>query len=98
MWAAKGLAYTCWVSYADSATGLGPDGLMMEWDGDGDEDGSGGGGERWVEALRRWEDGGRKGDVPGLGLGVAGVGAGAGRDYTGNAGYYLRPEVRVSVL
>ncbi|KAF4602218.1 hypothetical protein EYR40_005422 [Pleurotus pulmonarius] len=30
MWAAKGLAYTCYVAYADQATGLGPDGAQFD--------------------------------------------------------------------
>jgi mannosyl-oligosaccharide alpha-1,2-mannosidase len=49
------------------------------------------GGEKWVDALKKWDDGGRKGRVPGLGKGK--VGGEGGRDYTGDAGYYLRPEV-----
>ncbi|KAJ8689444.1 hypothetical protein PTI98_012347 [Pleurotus ostreatus] len=53
MWAARGLAYTCYVTYADQRTGLGPDGVQF------DE-----GGTRWVEALGEWEAEGRAGGVP----------------------------------
>lgn len=46
MWAANGLAYTCYLAYADQESGLGPDVLQMTR-----------GGRRWVEALREWEGG-----------------------------------------
>jgi mannosyl-oligosaccharide alpha-1,2-mannosidase len=81
-----GLEHTCWVSYADSVTGLDPDGLRMDAEG----------GERWVDALEKWEEGDRKGHVPGSGEAEDGerrTGVEGGRDYTGEAGYYLRPEV-----
>jgi mannosyl-oligosaccharide alpha-1,2-mannosidase len=84
LWAARGLVYTCWVSYADSATGLGPDGLRME---------NQGGGEKWVDALGKWEGDGRVGNVPGLGEDDEGWTKEDGKDYVSVAGYYLRPEV-----
>ena len=43
-WAAKGLAYTCFVSYVDHMSGLGPDVLLMKR------------GKKWVDILRNWED------------------------------------------
>ncbi|PFH46692.1 glycoside hydrolase family 47 protein [Amanita thiersii Skay4041] len=46
MWAAEGLGYTCYVSYRDQETGLGPDVLQMTT-----------GGQRWVDVLRAWEEG-----------------------------------------
>ena len=94
MWAARGLGYTCWRSYADSASGLGPDGLAMESSG----------AEKWVDVLESWEAGGRSGVVPGLGEDAGGdrkwengLGVEGGKDYTGDAGYYLRPEVSFSL-
>lgn len=88
LWAARGLGYTCWVSYADSASGLGPDGLRMD----------SAGVEKWVNALARWEKDGRKEVIPGLGEDVmAGKNAAEERDYTGEAGYYLRPEASLSL-
>ncbi|KAF8644216.1 hypothetical protein AX16_008620 [Volvariella volvacea WC 439] len=48
MWAAKGLANTCWTLYADQETGLGPDGVRFEEDG-----------RRWVEVVGEWEAKGR---------------------------------------
>ncbi|KAG6864617.1 hypothetical protein C0991_008265 [Blastosporella zonata] len=53
-WAAEGLAYTCYVSYADQKSGLGPDGLKMTP------------GTRWVEKVAAWEAAGRVGVPPGL--------------------------------
>lgn len=56
-WAAEGLAYTCWMSYADQATGLGPDVMTMDrW-----EDALQG---RWMTHVERWEKVGRPGGVP----------------------------------
>ncbi|KAF8628835.1 hypothetical protein AX17_005895 [Amanita inopinata Kibby_2008] len=55
-WAAKGLAYTCYLMYADQETGLSPDSIEMNK-----------GGRKWVDVLKEWEDGGgdgRQGDVP----------------------------------
>ncbi|KAF8622486.1 hypothetical protein AX15_006976, partial [Amanita polypyramis BW_CC] len=45
LWAARGLAYTCYVSYADQESGLGPDVMLMRR-----------GGRKWVEALKEWEE------------------------------------------
>jgi len=47
MRAARGLAYTCYVSYADQASGLGPDVLQVV------------NGTKWVDALDEWENGGK---------------------------------------
>ena len=43
-WAAKGLAYTCFISYVDQTSGLGPDVLLMKR------------GQKWVDVLRNWEE------------------------------------------
>ena len=32
LWAAEGLAYSCWLSYADQSTGLGPDEMDMAFE------------------------------------------------------------------
>ncbi|KAF8628837.1 hypothetical protein AX17_005897 [Amanita inopinata Kibby_2008] len=55
-WAAKGLAYTCYIAYVDQETGLSPDVIQMM-----------SGGKKWVDALREWEDNkGHEGVPPGL--------------------------------
>ncbi|PFH51964.1 glycoside hydrolase family 47 protein [Amanita thiersii Skay4041] len=58
MWAAKGLAYTCYITYADHATGLGPDEMKMSrWYPD-DLEGS------WLAQLDIWEMQERPGAAP----------------------------------
>ncbi|KAF4586522.1 hypothetical protein EYR38_010801 [Pleurotus pulmonarius] len=81
-WAAKGLAQTCWITYADQATGLGPDGVQFD-----DQS------RRWVDVLAEWEGGGRKGGVP-PGVGdVPAERAAERRDYrVSSSVYLLRPE------
>lgn len=88
MWAARGLAYTCYVTYADQKTGLGPDGVRF------DE-----GGTRWVDELREWEEEGRAGGVPpGLGE-VLPEHDVEKRDYQHSSSVYiLRPEVRCRLV
>ncbi|KAG5644461.1 hypothetical protein DXG03_008361 [Asterophora parasitica] len=82
-WAAQGLAYTCYVSYADMKSGLGPDGLTMKP------------GMLWAEKVANWQAGGRVGKPPGTKEG--GRRDQGQRDYeVGSAVYLLRPEVRVS--
>ncbi|KAF8661275.1 hypothetical protein AX16_001376 [Volvariella volvacea WC 439] len=96
-WAAQGLAETCWITYADQATGLGPDEMTMtsslgddselEWDG------------RWIKHVRQWE----KSRVTEAWMVASDVPPGvgplkpmrdtAGRDYMNlKSGYLLRPE------
>ena len=90
LWAAKGLANTCWALYADSATGLSPDAVSMHnesksadgspWDG------------RWATHLAQWEKSGAHGDPPGV-RSPEPVSNASLRDYTPiNSGYTLRPE------
>ena len=82
MWAARGLGCTCWVSYSDQASGLGPDQMKMVE------------GEKWMESVRAWEEGGSVGGVP---PGVEEVFGGKGNDYTNAQSIYLlRPEVSTS--
>lgn len=88
MWAAEGLANTCWITYADHKSGLGPDEMVME---DWDEDPSGYKG-RWVDHVKAWK---RKGSPGGVPPGLQGIETKARgqRDYTARRGtYLLRPE------
>ncbi|KAG6813871.1 hypothetical protein H0H92_006278 [Tricholoma furcatifolium] len=62
MWAAEGLARTCWATYADTNTGLGADEMAMlpgEWL-KGDKG-------LWITHLKKWDQNGRRGPPPGLG-------------------------------
>ena len=70
MWAAEGLAQTCWLIYADQPTGLGADSVIMDT-----IFVTGGMGEEikketktllWMDAVDKWRKGGRRGVVPGL--------------------------------
>ncbi|KAH6881195.1 glycoside hydrolase [Coprinopsis sp. MPI-PUGE-AT-0042] len=47
--AAEGLAYTCWVLYADQASGMGPDEVWFGTGGSSDTP------EKWVDVMKRWE-------------------------------------------
>ncbi|KAF9244675.1 glycoside hydrolase [Melanogaster broomeanus] len=63
-WAAQGLAYTCYLSYADSATGLGPEEMIMDalpTSGSNDNPRFAG---RWIDRVRTWIKDGRPGGVP----------------------------------
>ena len=85
MWAAEGLAYTCYTTYADMETGLGPDEMLMEVWPVGNDTG------RWVDHLASWKQNGMEGLPPGLGQ-VDPKNAGS-RDYSfRKTGYLLRPE------
>ncbi|KAF9071588.1 glycoside hydrolase [Rhodocollybia butyracea] len=52
-WAAEGLAYSCWLSYADMQTGLGPDVMSMQKFQKA-EDGL------WLPRVEKWKEEGRK--------------------------------------
>lgn len=84
-WAAEGLAHTCWITYADSVTGLGPERIHFPYSG-----------PKWIDEIARWEAEGRPGNVPpGVGEAVP-VKDGADKEYkTGDTRYLLRPEVRL---
>ena len=88
MWAARGLAYTCWTTYADHATGLGPDVMVMSaWP----EDEHNG---RWLPHVEAWRKQGSKGLPPGLAEVPIELDT-SERDYFSRQdGYLLRPEVR----
>lgn len=61
LWAAEGLAQTCYLTYADQPTGLGPE--IVRMDVDPKE-----GGIRWMDAMRAWKFG------EGSGKGSGGLG------------------------
>jgi mannosyl-oligosaccharide alpha-1,2-mannosidase len=86
-WAAIGLAKTCWTTYADQVTGLGPDGMVMTKP-QGTDPHAG----KWIEQVELWEQRGEVGQPPGL-QDVPPAPAGS-RDYISqNKHYLLRPEV-----
>lgn len=61
LWAAQGLANTCWTLYADSPTGLSPDVVIM-LAGSGPATSA----RPWATELAQWEQNGRHGDPPGV--------------------------------
>ncbi len=95
MWAAEGLAQTCWITYADQPSGLGPDEIVVST------------AKHiraylWMDAVDKWKTSGGRGVIPGLTDHKPVVyteyershGIGKGRDYQiRKAGYLLRPEV-----
>lgn len=98
MWAAEGIAQTCYLSYADQPSGLGPDTIAMRIGKPGEI--------RWMDAMQRWKASGQLGSPPGVGdkrPWVANPKAKTfkqkqtdtiTRDYSiRNTAYYLRPEV-----
>jgi len=82
-WAAYGLASTCAITYADQASGLGPDQVHMPT------------GKKWVDELAKWEVNGRNGTPPGV-ADPTPEKVPQNRDYSSGwpDGYLLRPEVR----
>ncbi|THU91531.1 glycoside hydrolase family 47 protein [Dendrothele bispora CBS 962.96] len=94
LWAAEGLAQTCWLTYADEPTGLGPDEIEMKTSKFSD-------GFLWMDAMDRWKASGARGIPPGVEDKVPDVyteedrirGNGLRRDYAiKRKGYLLRPE------
>ncbi|KAI6024434.1 glycoside hydrolase family 47 protein [Pisolithus marmoratus] len=98
LWAAEAIAQTCYITYADQPTGLGPEAVVMR---------AGGkfGITRWMDAVRAWDRHGRLGPPPGVGdklpwsepPGLVSAKerdrAAVARDYgVRNIAYYLRPE------
>ena len=81
--AAQGLAESCYQMYEDQPTGLGPDIVQFN------------GGELWMNKLRKWRRGGRKGSPPGIGAKKVGEVRHGIDDYSIiSKKYLLRPEVR----
>lgn len=99
MWAAEGIAQSCYLSYRDMPSGLGPDEMLMYTEKDGTV-------YPWLDALDKWyTSGGRRGPPPGVDDKKPVVykerdrllGSGRGRDYAlKKTGYLLRPEVRTA--
>ncbi|TFK39927.1 glycoside hydrolase family 47 protein [Crucibulum laeve] len=106
LWAAEGLAQTCWLTYADQPSRLAPDEIQIKvdpagktWDGtrwwQKTESYS------WIEAMEKWRKSGSRGVAPGVGDKAPVVyseserktGKGSRRDYAiRKSGYLLRPE------
>ncbi|KAI6010684.1 glycoside hydrolase family 47 protein [Pisolithus orientalis] len=88
-WAAQGLAYTCYVSYADQPSGLGPDEMVMDpWT---INDGSSG---QWISHVKAWIEEGKPGGVPPGLHEPAPAKDGSAQDYRiKKTDYLLRPEV-----
>ncbi|RDB20921.1 Endoplasmic reticulum mannosyl-oligosaccharide 1,2-alpha-mannosidase [Hypsizygus marmoreus] len=85
-WAAEGLAYTCWMTYADQATGLGADEMRMERWKEGDAAG------KWMRHVEEWDKGGRRGGKP-PGVREGKTKASGRREYSfQKMSYLLRPE------
>ncbi|PSS29750.1 hypothetical protein PHLCEN_2v2898 [Hermanssonia centrifuga] len=81
-WVAEGLAHTCWITYADSQTGLGPERVMFR-----------NGGTKWVDEVTAWERAGKVGGVPPGVNQTAPIHEGEDMEYTpSDHRYLLRPE------
>ncbi|KAJ3553416.1 hypothetical protein NM688_g3622 [Phlebia brevispora] len=87
-WAAEGLGQTCWLTYADTVTGLGPERVRFP-----------NARTKWVDEIAAWEAAGRPdGTPPGVNERLP-VTQGEDKDYaTSDPRYLLRPEVRLLVL
>ena len=97
LWAAKGMAPTCYLAYADQLMGLGPHGVTMLV--------SKLGKIRWMDAMQEWKANGQLGSPPGVADKPPWVGipkvkteeeqeiSAITRDYNfTNSDYNLRPE------
>jgi mannosyl-oligosaccharide alpha-1,2-mannosidase len=83
LWAAEGLAHTCWLTYADSPTGLGPDeAVFPTWTS-----------ERWVDVLDQWKGNGSHGRPPATGQAEPEHDQSKQNYNVLHDGYLLRPEV-----
>lgn len=108
LWAADGLAQTCWLTYADQPTGLGPDEVVMKatefkktWDAQANQWRTRTDGILWIDAMKNWKRSGSRGVPPGLEDKKPVIynkekrfgGRRAERDYAlRKPGYLLRPE------
>ncbi|KAI0352086.1 seven-hairpin glycosidase [Trametes cingulata] len=89
-WAARGLAYTCWITYADHETGLGPDEMYMTRMPVDAEHPKGG---RWMELVQGWDAEGQPGGLPPGLKEVPPEKESTKRDYYAmKSDYMLRPE------
>ncbi|KAG6813865.1 hypothetical protein H0H92_006272 [Tricholoma furcatifolium] len=73
LWAAEGLAQTCYLSYADQPTGLGPDVMVFKtkpetrvWDKFTSSWKATAPGDFWIDAMKKWKGSGGRGIPPGL--------------------------------
>lgn len=114
LWAAEGLAQTCWLTYADQPSGLGPDEVVMRsvsskemWDAVGNQWRTKDVSALWVDSMKKWKESGSRGMPPGVAEKKPVVytedervaGTSRGRDYSvKKAGYLLRPEVSASAF
>jgi hypothetical protein len=112
LWAAEGLAQTCWLTYADQPSGLGPDEVVMKsvtergtWEAFGGQRQKADASSLWMDSMEKWKKAGSRGAPPGVAEKKPIVyteeerltGRGKGRDYSvKKAGYLLRPEVSIS--
>jgi len=88
LWAARGLTYTCYVTYADSPTGLGADEVRFPGPAPGEKTED----ALWVTHLKKWRSSGGVGLPPGL-TEPAPEKDNTKWDYKNkNKGYHLRPE------
>jgi hypothetical protein len=89
-WAAEGLAHTCYISYVDSRTGLGPD--QLEFKGRSI-------GEKWAERVDQWEKAGGHGGVPPGVNQATPVSGNQWKEYVTRDPYNpLRPEVSIPTV
>ncbi len=98
MWAAEGLAQTCWLMYADQPAGLSPDEIVVR----ASAEEVAGPGTVWMDAMDQWKASGARGSPPGTKDTAPIVytekerlrGGIRGRDYAiKKHSYMLRPEV-----
>ncbi|KAH9059107.1 seven-hairpin glycosidase [Lactarius vividus] len=91
MWAARALAHTCWVLYADSPSGLSPDVVLMRSTPKLAPPSPFG--DLWVTHLKQWEQNGSQGDPPGVRSPESVRDTDTLPEYTPiGKGYLLRPE------
>lgn len=109
LWAAEGLAQTCYLTYADQPTGLAPDEIIMKTEDRGSKNTWSDQWRTrkrtvlWMDAMRTWKSGGSRSAPPGLGdkapvvyanKEVWGAPRKVDRDYIMRKfNYFLRPEV-----
>ena len=73
MWAAEGLAQTCWLSYADQPSGLGPEEMQIQgqidpvWDASEERWTHKDVAVHWLDAMEKWKWTGSRGAPPGVG-------------------------------
>lgn len=107
LWAAEGIAQTCWLTYADQPCGLGPEEVLMlteparHWDAAAKKWVPQSRSYLWTDAMRKWKKGGARGPIPGVSPKRPApwteedraAGKPNERDYhVWKAGYLLRPE------